>query len=70
MNFNYEDIKDAIENGLGEGGDLVLAIYCMKCGAEFAIDREAATIAILTESKFIDYLRKVQSSKCPICGKK
>lgn len=65
-----DDFIDAIENGLGTDGDLVLVIYCRKCNAQFEIGRSGITMAILMKTKVLDYIRVIQNCKCPKCGKK
>lgn len=57
-----------IEKGLGDG-PLTLGIFCTKCNAQFELAVEGAAWATITKASFIDYLRYVQSSKCPNCGK-
>jgi len=63
------NIRDELEKGFGEDGDLVLGIFCRKCDAQFEIGKEGAAMAFLTEITFIEYVRWVQSSKCPECNK-
>jgi len=68
MKLLPEKFIDALKNDLGEDGDLLLGIFCKKCDAHFEIGHEAAALAILTDVKFLEYLRAVQSSKCPHCN--
>ncbi len=67
--FKPEVFIDEIEKGLGNGGDLVLIISCTKCDAQFELNSQAVALAIATEAKVIEYIRFVQSSKCPSCNK-
>ncbi len=60
-------LKDKLEGGLGEG-PLTLAIVCTLCEAEFEINKESFALAFLTGASFVEYVKFVQSSKCPKCG--
>lgn len=67
--FKPEVFIDELEKGLGKDGDLVLIIACTKCDAQFELNSQAVALAIATEAKVIEYIRYVQSSKCPSCNK-
>ena len=54
-------------NGLGEG-PLTLGIYCTKCNAQFDLGKEGPAMAWITGATFIEYLKYIQSSKCPKCS--
>lgn len=68
-NINAEVLEYELDKGLGEGGDLILEIACYKCDAVFELSKESVSMAIATQCTFIEYLRYVQSSKCPKCNK-
>jgi hypothetical protein len=57
-------------NSLSSEGSLTLGIFCIKCNAQFELGREAAAMAWITGTSFMEYLNYVQSSKCPICDNK
>ena len=61
-----EEIIDDLDKGLGNG-PLTLGIFCTKCNAQFNLNRDAAAMAILLNTSFLEYVRYVQSSPCPKC---
>jgi len=67
--INFEFLEEELEKGLGEGGDLILEIACHKCDAVFELSKESVAMALATQCTFVEYLRFVQSSKCPKCNK-
>jgi hypothetical protein len=69
IDFNSERILEAVNEGLGEDGDLCLIIACRKCDAMFELNNQSVTMAIGMNIPFIEYIRFVQNSKCPVCNK-
>ncbi len=69
ININTKLMMIELEKGLGKDGDLTIILACTKCDATFEIGNEGAAMAIATNASFIEYLRWVQSSKCPSCNK-
>jgi hypothetical protein len=67
-NFKPERVLEELEKGDFGGGDLALFIACTKCGANFDLNRESITLAIMGRTTLIDYIRYVQHSKCPECN--
>jgi hypothetical protein len=66
--MNEKEIKDLLENEY-ELGDLCLGIFCTKCNAQFELGKGAVAMATMTKTPFWDYVKWIQSSKCPICNK-
>jgi hypothetical protein len=60
--------SEELDKGFGEG-PLTIGIFCTKCNAQFELNHQAVTMAMATNTSFLEYLRYVQSSKCPACGK-
>jgi hypothetical protein len=69
MNFS-ENIEEALEEGLGDKGNLCLGIYCTDCGAQFEMNNESVAMAIGLNISLLDYIRYIQNSKCKVCEKK
>lgn len=67
--FNLMDPEELLKQieDMGEG-DLTLFIGCTKCSANYEISRDAATLAILTKTTFLEFLKYVQNSKCCKCN--
>lgn len=55
-----------IEKGFEEG-DLTLEIVCIHCESAFSLDSKSVEEAIKKKTSFIDYLRMIRSSECPVC---
>ncbi|HEY3527456.1 MAG TPA: hypothetical protein VGK47_14770 [Nitrososphaeraceae archaeon] len=67
--FDKFKVLEEVEKGLGDG-DLTLIICCYKCHTKYELNPESVVMAIGLNTPFIEYLRWIQSSKCPNCNKK
>lgn len=65
-NIKSERILEELEKGLGDG-PLTLVIRCINCGSYFDLNNESLAMAIMSNTTFIDYLRWIQISDCPLC---
>lgn len=63
-----EQFLNILEDSLGEG-PLTLGIFCTKCGAQFELNKESVALAYITNARFMEYLKVVQSSSCSECSK-
>jgi len=63
-----ERVLDVLNKGDFGDGDLTLIIACTKCDANFEINREAITVAIMGNTTFIDFMIAVQHEKCSECN--
>lgn len=61
-----EEILEDLDKGLGNG-PLTLGIFCTKCNAQFELNREAAALATILNTSFLEYVRYIQSLPCPKC---
>lgn len=69
MKFKTSVVLEELEKGMGKG-DLTLIISCIKCSANFELNKESVAIAVGTKCSFIEYLRWIQGCKCPCCNGK
>lgn len=69
IEFEPNQILEELDKGIEKDGDLTLIIACTKCDAQFELNKGSVLMAIGTKATFIEYLRWVQSSKCPNCHK-
>lgn len=67
--FERSRVIEEIEKDDWGNGDLCLFIGCTKCDAQFELNNMAVTIAIGMNIPFIEYVKYVQNSKCPVCNK-
>lgn len=62
-------LDEALKDGLGEG-PLTLGIFCTDCEAKFELNPEGAMMAIILNTRFVEYLKWVQSTPCSACGRR
>jgi len=63
-----EEFMEDLDKGLGNG-PLTLGIFCTVCDAHFELNHQACAMAMMTNATFMEYVRYVQSSRCPQCEK-
>ncbi len=50
-------------------GNLVLAIYCRDCDAQFEINPETVALALVMKTSVWEYIETIQNSTCRVCKK-
>ena len=66
--INVQNVIDEFMSSDLGNGPLCLNIGCAECNAEFELNHDAVTWAIITKASFIEFVRFVQHSRCPKCG--
>jgi hypothetical protein len=55
-----------MEDNLGNG-PLTLGIFCIKCDAQYELNKDGVAVAIVMNTPFREYIRFVQNGSCPNC---